>query len=396
MSALPKTADRLVAALRGEPPLDDLKKARLEKQLLAAVSAGPSLTSVPVPPPRRRTALAVGGVVALAAAAALVVWARTGAEAPRYAISSGGASREALVASAGAVQAGTELALAAGESAEVELFDLSVSVRERSHLRVEAVSLADVRLSLSSGEARFAFHPRDRGHQHVAISTPAARVEIVGTELTVRATALGTDVEVHEGVVRVIPADGEAMLVEAGRSVTVPARVAAADAPSDPVHDLAPDAAGAGPPAGLETSEPVAGEVPAAVEAVEVPTDAELIARGTALLDRGAFAEVERTVRPVALGGAPRADRAAAWRLIGEARRARHDVAGALDAYEHEVELSRGDDRATAIYERARLLERAGETERARTELARYLAEHPDGPNAATARARLEALGGAP
>lgn len=405
MSAAPDNSDRIAAALKSEGTLDDLRKARLEKQFLAAAmgEVRPSLTSVPVPParqtPRRGAWAAAAGALALAAA--VLLWMRAGMdETPRYAVSSAAGTASAT-GSNGTAQAGTELALAAGEHAEVELFDLAVSVGERSRFRVDAVSLSDVRVSLVSGEARFAFHPRDRGHQHVAISTPAARVEIVGTELTVRATGSGTDVTVHEGIVRVIPtAGGEALLVEAGHSVSVAAPEFATAEPEAPSAELGPGPGDVGPGAlagemvgelapGAET---VATEV-APVETV-APTAAELLARGDALLDRHAYVEAERVLRPVATdGSAARDDRASAWRTIGESRAARHDVAGALEAYEHEVDLSRGVDRANAIYERAQLLERAGDLARARAELTRYLEEHPDGPNATRVRARLEALG---
>lgn len=415
MSAAPDNSDRIVAALKSEGTLDDLRKARLEKQFLAAAmgEVRPSLTSVPVPParktPRRGAWAAAAGALALAAA--VLLWMRAGTdETPRYAVSSshvGSASGAASsgTASNGTAQAGTELALAAGERAEVELFDLAVSVGERSRFRVDAVSLSDVRVSLVSGEARFAFHPRDRGHQHVAISTPAARVEIVGTELTVRATDTGTDVTVHEGIVRVIPtAGGEALLVEAGHSVTVAAPELAAAEPEAPSAELGPGPGDVGAGAlagevvgelapGAETTAPSDAET-VETEIVAAPTAAELLARGDALLDRHAYAEAERVLRPVATdGSAARDDRASAWRTIGESRAARHDVAGALEAYEREVDLSRGVDRANAIYERAQLLERAGDLARARAELTRYLEEHPDGPNAARVRARLEALG---
>jgi hypothetical protein len=239
MSAAPRKSERIAETLRQDPHagLDDLRRARMERQFLEAARAraGQALAAVAPQAERRsagpgsvgrgRVVGAIGLGVALAAAAAAWLALRP-SEAPRYAVH-GAAAAGSAGGIEGTIQAGTELALASGESASVELFDLGVEVSERSRLRVEAVSLSDVRVALGTGEARFAFHPRDRGHQHVAISTPSARIEIVGTELTVRVDERGTSVEVHEGVVRVIPTSGEVELVHAGSAVTVPPAVVA-------------------------------------------------------------------------------------------------------------------------------------------------------------------------
>jgi ferric-dicitrate binding protein FerR (iron transport regulator) len=410
MSARPTTSERVVEALRREPGLDELHKARLERRLLASVAA-PSPARRPAAASRIRLA-AAGGLTLLAAAAAVLLWTGRESEAPRYALASAGG-----VDATGAVSAGTELALAAGESADVRLFDLAVSVRERSHLRVEAVSVADVRLALTAGEARFAFHPRDRGHQHVAIRTPSARIEIVGTELTVRASEAGTEVLVHEGVVRVIPARGDAVLVRAGQSwgeaplppgEGPPAGEAARAA--DPVDgaraaDLPepPEGAGGVEPPGAEAAGldeavpdeavpdeavPDEGASEAALAGAPRRSAAERLARAETLT--GAAAE-RLLLGLVDDPGASREERAEAWALLGDLRRDRPERA--LEAFARAERLARGALRANAIYEQARLLDRGlRDAARARAEYERYLAEFPAGPNAAAARARLGAL----
>jgi hypothetical protein len=394
MSAQPTTSERVAEALQREPGLDDLHKARLEKQLLAAMAAqGPARRSAA---PSRRRLAAAGGVALLAAAAALLVWRGQEPEAPRYALASAGGAD-----AAGVVSAGTELVLAAGESAEVTLFDLAVSVRERSHVRIEAVSLADVRLALSAGEARFAFHPRDRGHQHVAIRTPAARIEIVGTELTVRASETGTEVVVHEGVVRVIPARGDAVLVGAGQSWSgaVPAAGEALDeGGSEPVDGAGAavvpepvDGAGAAAPpsaGGLDATAPDEGAEAEPAAGARAPSAAERLARAETLT--GAAAE-RLLLGLVDDPTASREERAEAWALLGDLRRDRPERA--IEAFARAERLARGALRANAIYEQARLFDRGlHDAARARAEYARYLAEFPAGPNAAAARARLDAL----
>jgi len=403
MSAQPTTSERVVEALQRAPGLDELHKARLEKQLLAAIGA-----AAPVQRPAAgslRLRAAAGGVALLAAAAALLLWTAREPEAPGYALASAGGAD-----ATGVVSAGTELVLAAGESAEVTLFDLAVSVRERSRVRVEAVSLADVRLALTDGEARFAFHPRDRGRQHVAIRTPAARIEIVGTELTVRASAAGTEVVVHEGVVRVIPARGEALLVSAGQSWRGAAPEGGAlDARGAEADDAASGAEVPGPVEGAS-----AAEVPGPVEGASAAASAATLdeaapgeeARAATAASAPALSAAERLARAETLSGplaerlllglvddpaASRDERAEAWALLGDLRRDRPERA--MEAFARAERLARGALRANAIYEQARLLGRGPhDAARARAEYERYLAEFPAGPNAAAARARLTAL----
>jgi|GEM_PF-2807590 len=446
MSAVPKLQSQLIAeTLRRQDdcqdtlPLDELHRARSERLFLAAAAqqARSPLTAAVDPtgswPTRPSTArrmpkamwvggMWVGGAVLAAAAGlflSLHVTAPDAEPLPSYAVRS---SHDA--ASAGPVVAGTELALSSGESASVTLHDLSVSVSERSRLSIETVSVEDVRVALADGEARFAFHPRARGHQHVAISTPSARVEIVGTELTVRVSARGTEVEVHEGVVRVIPTIGEATLLHAGSSLVVPLAVAsiepstrdegspalaaaalhaASDAEAEAlVGEAALDAElGPAPHEDFEgmvsgTSAVSMGGDEAPSETIEVPSDRDLLARAESLLDREEDTRAVPILEQLVAGAAHRADRVHAAMMLGDIRQSSGDYRGALRAFDQAFRLSRGAERANALAEHARILDRdLHDTTAARADYARYLTEFPAGPNADQIQRRLCELGGA-
>jgi ferric-dicitrate binding protein FerR (iron transport regulator) len=425
MSAVPKLQSQLVAEAlrRDDAPMDELRRARGERLFLAAAAAqahSPLTAAIDPPATRRAPArsakvLWVGGAVLAAAAGLFLALQLTSTPpdvgpAPSYAVR----STHDDASSAGPVVAGTELALSAGESAAVTLHDLSVSVSERSRLSVEALSIEDVRVALSNGEARFAFHPRDRGHQHVAIRTPSARVEIVGTELTVRVSERGTEVEVHEGVVRVIPTVGDATLVHAGSSLVVPMAVAIVGAAA---RDEDAMGSGAGEPEAAVIEAPVAalglasedfegmvsgtsaaseGGDAEALEAVEVPSDRDLLARAEALLDREEERRAEPILEQLVAGAAHRADRAHAAMMLGDLRQSSRDYRGALRAYDRAFALARGPIRAHALYEHGHILDRElHDLAAARADYVRYLTEFPDGPNADQTHRRLCELGGA-
>lgn len=405
--------------------LDALRRARLERQFLDAArkrgedGVPTARAAEPATRSARRRAMVVGSFVAVTAAAALAMLSLRSEPSPTYAVRSVGAAPSGLV-TGGPIVAGTELALAGGESATLTLFDLTTEVSERSRFRVEALSRDDVRVELATGEARFAFHPEERGRQHVAIRTPAARIEIVGTELTVRVGEGGTEVTVHEGVVRVIPEVGDVALVHAGSSLAVPRAVtastpeaateagpteaqpteAALGAGADEPHEEIPGMGDTGTTAAGEGGTPSpAADVDVPMEDAadeEAPSDAARLHRAEELLDRHERAAAERLLADVAATALSRADRASAWRLLAESRETARDYDGALNAYEREYALARGEARANSVYERALILEaRLHDEVRARAEWLRYLTEFPDGPNASGARVRLCALGGA-
>jgi ferric-dicitrate binding protein FerR (iron transport regulator) len=238
----PKAGHEVLAeAMKAEAPrMDDLRRARLERRVLAGARGG-ATTSHAVPavgsvaagaarPAGSRTARYVGAAVALAAAAVIGFVARGAltpeptpvATGPSYAIGSAFETRQ------GALSAGSRIALAEGEEARLEIGDVTAQVRDGGVLEVRSVADDDVRLVLDAGSAELAFHPHARGRQHLRVITPSADVEVVGTVFTVRVDPRGTDVSVREGTVRVVRRVGEPTLVHAGESVRVEAAVTAA------------------------------------------------------------------------------------------------------------------------------------------------------------------------
>lgn len=231
--------------LREEAPrLDDLRRARLERRVLArARGAAVSQGTAPVVVEARPWASRHLGLGALALAAAALVgfvvrgafWPEPGAETPRFAIGSAFETRE------GALREGARIELARGEEGRLEIGDVSASLRDGSAIEVRSTDLDDVRLVLDRGVAELSFHPRERGRQHLRIATPSADVEVVGTVFTVAVDARGTTVSVREGTVRVTGrVDGASVLVNAGGAVTVPPVHTASWEAAVPVPSSAP------------------------------------------------------------------------------------------------------------------------------------------------------------
>jgi ferric-dicitrate binding protein FerR (iron transport regulator) len=243
--------ESVAAQLREEAPrLDDLRRARLERRVLArARGAAVSQGTAPVVVEARPSASRHLGLGALALAAAALVgfvvrgafWPEPGAETPRFAIGSAFETRE------GALREGARIELARGEEGRLEIGDVSASLRDGSAIEVRSTDLDDVRLVLDRGVAELSFHPRERGRQHLRIATPSADVEVVGTVFTVAVDARGTTVSVREGTVRVTGrVDGASVLVNAGGAVTVPpVRTASAVQTPGESHATAPSAASA-------------------------------------------------------------------------------------------------------------------------------------------------------
>jgi hypothetical protein len=129
---------------------------------------------------------------------------------------------------------------------------------------------------LERGTAELAFHPHERGRQHLRIATPNADVEVVGTVFTVAVDARGTTVSVREGTVRVTGrTDGNSVLVHAGDAVTVPP-VRTASAASTPSSDSIaagdPMATSQGAPVGAALVAPAPSAVIAPPAAALLPT----------------------------------------------------------------------------------------------------------------------------
>ena len=237
-------------ALRDAPPeMDDLRQMRLERRVLAATEqgVGAPLASPRAPSevlPMRRvlpSARFTMGVLALAAAALLGYLLRGGieqtstnplVEGAHFALVRAEGRADGRLAQ-GRLAEGANVATHSGERGSVEVGDVTAHLAERTTLSLESDDANDVAMRLEAGSTEFAFHPHQRGAQHLTVTTPNARVEVVGTVFTVRVDGAGTEVSVSEGTVRVVRLNGgEASLVHAGdtllvRSVTTSAHATA-------------------------------------------------------------------------------------------------------------------------------------------------------------------------
>lgn len=245
--------EALAEALREAPPrLDDLRRARLERRVLAASQPGAAghvgaagqagaaghvgalatqgavsrgARSVAA---RRRAwstpAKVVAAVTALAAAAVLgfvvrgfvVGGALSHTSQAHFVVGSAFETRE------GTLTNGARLELQSGEVGRLAIGDVTGEVRDGGALEVRSIDPDDVQLVLERGTAELTFHPHARGRQHLRVLTPSAEVEVVGTVFSVRVDDVGTTVGVREGTVRVTRHSGNSRLVHAGESVTVP------------------------------------------------------------------------------------------------------------------------------------------------------------------------------
>lgn len=260
-AAQPMNHTDVARALRAaSPEMDELRQLRLERRVLASteqgVGAPSSAASSEVLPMRRvlPPARLTLGVLALAAAALLGYLLRGGvAETSTNPLVEG--AHFSLVRAEGTTDGvlaqGANVATHAGERGSVEVGDVTAHLAERTNLSLESDDAEDVAMRLESGSTEFAFHPHQRGAQHLTVTTPNARVEVVGTVFTVRVDGAGTEVSVSEGTVRVVRlSGGAASLVHAGdtlmvRSVTTSARAGAVASPAPrPMQAEAPPASG--------------------------------------------------------------------------------------------------------------------------------------------------------
>ncbi|MEZ4250296.1 MAG: FecR family protein [Polyangiales bacterium] len=222
-----RDARELAEALRENPPaLDDVARARMEKSLLTAART----VRPPVAPPKRSGrpfAAGLGSGLAVAAAV-LLGWlyfdaapstSETGAVASFEAFAGDSPVRSGEFAEGEAVTTDEEQrvrAYFADRRVEVEV---GPSSRTR-FLRLDGNDLA---VALDRGSVRVSFHPERRGERTLAIETPLARVEVVGTVFRVNVGSAGTRVSVEEGIVRVVPREGSERFVHAGESLQVAA-----------------------------------------------------------------------------------------------------------------------------------------------------------------------------
>lgn len=217
----------LADALREQPPiLDDVARARLEKAILHE----PRTTVVRSRPRSRHPFVAGVGAGLAVAALALLGWLTLAPTSIDHEV----ASFETFAGSS--AHADARRSMREGSITEGEVVTTPDDQHVRAHFaerRVE-VELApssrarflrlggsDLAVGLDRGSVRVSFHPERRGERTLAIETPLARVEVVGTVFEVDVDADGTRVRVEEGIVRVVPREGDERFVHAGESVRV-------------------------------------------------------------------------------------------------------------------------------------------------------------------------------
>jgi TolA-binding protein len=276
---------------------------------------------------------------------------------------------------------------------------------------------------LERGAVDVAFHPAERGREHLVVETDSARVEVVGTEFIVELEPRGgTRVEVRQGLVRVTPrGTGVVRLVGAGEETLVEREVAPTDRAgrsdetsaqaevTEPTTPLPPVRASATLPASRITSGSPRERERAVAEAALAPgiSDDEAIddaalaqlpndirfTLAERLLAEGQYDRARHILHWIAREPQTRSDRVRAWTLNAEshARQGRFDHAteayrraanGALDSAEG----------LHALYSLARLKERLEDQAGAKAAYRRYLANAPDGPDAEAARDALRRL----
>ena len=223
-------SERAAEALRENAPrLDDIARARMEKRLVESLSS-PDVAkgTVPFETSGRRGAsgrvpYATAGVLAVAAAVGVVFWWGSGApETPDAVAATFQTYEEGETVRRGAFAAGETVRTEEGQRVEVRVTDARVDVTPATAARFVRFDADAVHVAVERGAIEVEFHPQRRGEQSLLVSTPAARVEVVGTVFRVEVDDEATTVRVTEGVVRVTPTrGGEARMVRAGEATRV-------------------------------------------------------------------------------------------------------------------------------------------------------------------------------
>lgn len=401
---------RVADALRASPPsMDELRRARIERRLLELVHGErgePGSRAGAVRKHERRGVFVgpMAGAMAMAALA-LLVWVSLDVAEPLARVERSGTS-----GSEGTMRVGATLEVSEAEHAVVEAFGVRIEVSgAATAMRFAALEREHVELQLERGSIDVAFHPSERGRERLSIETPSARVEVVGTEFTVRISGEETLVVVREGVVRVVPRarQEEAVLVHAGGQVAV----ALEDEPRfEPVAEAPESRAEVEPPANVEIEAPIeaaASQDEPAAPRVEraagltrlermTPAVDRLSAAGQ-VLERGEHERARAMLAAVAHAADASLDvKITAETLMGDSFQASGLAEQAAAAYERAASLGQGRDLGhLAIIALARLHERVRlDPDEARRTYVRYLEEAPNGANARMAREAICRLGG--
>lgn len=415
--------DRLAERLRDAPPtLDDVRRARMER----AIVAGLEDVTEDVPSGARRGVFVagVGAGLAAAAAIALVYWAWTPhvdvVHAPTARVD---AMRDGLPVRSDALVEGSTVQTTERQLLRLRFGDIGVTGEPTSLVEVspstravfESISGDQHQVRLSRGDVRVEFHPLERGEEGFRVDTDHARVDVIGTVFEVHADEHGTEVRVHEGVVRVTPHAGVARLVRAGEQTWVESADLGALEPSEPLDEGWPE------PRVEETVEVGVDTSRARALRTEVPPevvdshDDEMMAidegpaRGQAsvpladdlrfelaqsLFDQGRLSTARHELYAIARTSGDRASRARAWTLVAETFERESDLARAGEAYRRAARSGRGSGyAANALFALARVRSAMGDDEAAEAAYTRYIQVAPEGPLANEARRALCRLG---
>jgi len=219
---------------QAEQPLDDVARARMERNLVEAWRArsarSVALPTSPTSRPHFSRSVWISSLAASAAFGAIFAfWVLRDRTEIATSAPPEVAARFDLVIDDGSVQSGflTEgQVLESGQRGRVEvaLEQSRVDVAPDSRVRFERLGRNELRLSLTKGRIDVAYHPERRGEQHMSIETRSASVIVVGTQFAVDVDGQGnTKVRVTEGVVQVVPRSaGETRFVRAGEQLEVP------------------------------------------------------------------------------------------------------------------------------------------------------------------------------
>jgi hypothetical protein len=400
------------------PELDDVKRARMERSLVQAwrlqAAARVPLPSHKAPSPRARV-LWAASIAASAVAGGLFAFSVFGGA--ESSATNAGAGRFELRIGDAAVQGG---AIAEGQvlesgplgRIEINLPNVRLHMSRATRVRFDRMSGPELTVALLKGRLEVDFHPARKGEQRMAIESPAARIEVVGTRFVLDVDALGnTEVRVSEGVVDVIPRSGGALRrVAAGEHTHV--RVDDGDEYERKVRDAIEqnlrslDGSGepAIPTADADQDADFQADMDFSLEQEPLqPPDAPKPSRAIArkleaarhLLRQGQHVAARSRLRGLAGSNVPVRFRVEAMTLVAESYTSQGDVPKAAEAYRRADELSPTDAAGhNARFALARLLERHAHDERAAADAyRRYLERAPRGALAVQAKQALCRLG---
>jgi hypothetical protein len=426
MSATRTASERCADALRVDNArLDDIRRARLERDLIAAWRQRATARFADRRGERRGRRWAWSAAVAVSGLlGGLVVL--YGAQSHDALVGSSSAANQSVPAffevrvGDAATQTGTLVegqTLASGSHGEVrvQIGATQIQMARASRLRFDRLTNRELRVELTAGEIHVAYHPVRRGEQQLSVETISARVLVVGTEFSVAVDAAGgTAVRVSEGVVRVMSrvgdddhvlAAGDQTRVEV-QSVDIRARVIPPDRdPSvDPSGAFAADLdfgespeavdiqrlltprAEAVPARAYESGHPLIGHrdpepSDEVVEPAERMTPERRLDLSRALLRQGRHDQARALLRVLIDSGDVPAYQVEAWTLTAESYTAQGYVPRAADSYRRAADVGRGTQQGhNAVFAWARLLERYTRDQQAAVLVyERYLREAPEG-----------------